>query len=53
MLRGLFSSNADGVAKDGSGKSGISKRASGSNRICFDDVAGIDDARLELGMTKY
>jgi ATP-dependent Zn protease len=50
MLRGLFSSG-ESVGKDGSGKAGVSKRATNANRITFDDVAGIDSARLELGAT--
>ncbi|TMW58937.1 hypothetical protein Poli38472_007082 [Pythium oligandrum] len=48
MLRGLFGAESGGVGKDGSQKKGLLRRASGSNRISFDDVAGIDGARQEL-----
>ncbi|KAJ0408880.1 hypothetical protein ATCC90586_007978 [Pythium insidiosum] len=47
MLRGLFGAEG-GVGKDGSNKKGLLRRASGSNRITFDEVAGIDGARKEL-----
>lgn len=48
MLKGMFGPDAS-VGKDGSGKKGLARRASKQKRICFDDVAGIDIARKELG----
>lgn len=48
MLRGMFGPDTS-VGKDGSGKKGLARRTSKQKRICFDDVAGIDVARKELG----
>lgn len=50
MLRGMFGTGSGGgVGKDATGKAGVLKRASPLSRITFDDVAGIDAARKELG----
>lgn len=50
MLRGMFGPDAS-VGKDG--KKGLARRASKQKRIGFDDVAGIDIARKELGACAY
>lgn len=47
MLRGMFGPDAS-VGKDGK-KGNLARRASKQQRIGFDDVAGIDGARKELG----
>lgn len=48
MLRGMFGPDAS-VGKDGRSKKGLARRASKQKRISFNDVAGIDSARKELG----
>lgn len=49
MLRKMFGAGEAGVGKDGNKKKGLLRRSSRDKTITFDEVAGIDAARRELG----